>query len=400
VQTSSIHAADIGGARTVRGLRAFARAASRTTRPVPAHLDLRRRTPVNLLDRHVTGRRPVMEGDMHMSLLMDSDPATEDEGLPHASSIRTTDPYEARVRTQEFLDCSHRMAVLGRDTPFLARVDHRSLGGLGLMSSEYGPPVEIGCSPPIPLVTVNFVFDGHMLIDDGGRTAVADAHNAAAFCFHEDLEMRWTQGMRQLMLTIEKTRVERFLRNLLNEPLSHPLHLDPHIDLAGRGQGIAAAVLTLRRALACAGEDGPAPVLAAEIEHNVLTTLLLGHRHSYSDALFSTRRLPTPRVVRRVVELVDSTPEKAFTVADLAAYAGVSERSLHAAFRRQLGTSPMSYVRSRRLEQAHDELVDLDPSCGVRVIDVALRYGFTHAGRFAAAYRRRFGESPSTTLRR
>jgi transcriptional regulator GlxA family with amidase domain len=128
--------------------------------------------------------------------------------------------------------------------------------------------------------------------------------------------------------------------------------------------------------------------------------VLLGHRHNYTDAIFSARALPAPRVVRRVVELIDSAPETAFTVADLAACAGVSERSLHAAFRRQLGTSPMAYVRRRRLEQAHDELLRLDPSAGVRVTDVALRHGFAHTGRFAAAYRERFGEPPSTTLRR
>jgi transcriptional regulator GlxA family with amidase domain len=110
--------------------------------------------------------------------------------------------------------------------------------------------------------------------------------------------------------------------------------------------------------------------------------------------------VPAPRVVRRVVELIDSAPETAFTVADLAVFAGVSERSLHAAFRRRLRVVPMSYVRRRRLELAHEELLRLDPSEGAKVTDVALRHGFPHTGRFAAAYRARFGESPSTTLRR
>jgi len=34
------------------------------------------------------------------------------------------------------------------------------------------------------------------------------------------------------------------------------------------------------------------------------------------------------------------------------------------------------------------------------VAEVAARHGFLHAGRFAADYRRRFGESPSQTLAR
>lgn len=324
----------------------------------------------------------------------------EDLNLPHPLVIHTADPYDARARTQEFLGCSHRMTVLERESPFLARVQYRSLGGLGLMSSTYGAAVEICCSPPINKVTVNFLFGGRMLIEDGGYTAVADAHNAAAFCFHEELAMRWTPGLRQLMLTIEKPRIERYLQNLLHEPLDRPLHFQGRVDLTGSGAGITATVLTLRRALEQCGKAGPPPVLAAEIEHSILTTLLLTQRHNYTDAIFSAQPLPSPRVVRSVVELIDATPAKAFTVADLALHAGVSERSLHAAFRRQLGTTPMTYVRRRRLEQAHDELLHLDPTTGTRVTDVALRHGFTHTGCFAAVYRQHFGESPSTTLRR
>jgi AraC-like DNA-binding protein len=325
---------------------------------------------------------------------------TTDTGLPHSTLLDTADPHEARTRTQEFLRCSHRMRVLDRESPFRARVEYRSLSGLGLLSSRYGAAVEIDCSPPVRMVTVNFVFGGTMLIEDGGHTTVADANHAAAFSFHEDLAMRWSARMRQLMLTIPKPRIERYLQNLLNEPVDRPLRFHPQVDLAGSGQGIAAATRMLRHALELCGKAEPPPVLTAEIEHTILTTLLLGQRHNYTDAIFAARALPSPRVVRRVTELVDSSPQKAFTVADLAGYAGVSERSLHSAFRRQLGTSPMSYVRHRRLEQAHDELLSLDPSAGVTVTDVALRFGFTHTGRFAAAYRRRFGESPSTTLRR
>lgn len=335
-----------------------------------------------------------------MILVAMAAPSVLTEDVPHPALIDTEDPYEARVRTQAFLGCAHRMTVLDRETPFLARVRYRSLNGLGLMSSTYGPAVEIGCSPPIGMVTVNFVTGGAMHIDDGGHTAVADTGRGAVFSFDEDLTMRWAPELRQLMLTIDKGLVERHLRALLDTPPRHRVRFAGTVDLDGGGQGLAAAVRTLQRALELCGRAGPPPVLTAEIEHGVLTALLLGHRHNYTDAIFSTPSLPSPRAVRRVVDLIESAPEQAFTVADLASHAGVSERSLHAAFRRQLGTSPMSYLRRRRLEHAHDQLLDLDPAQGVKVIDVALRCGFTHTGRFAAAYRARFGESPSTTLRR
>jgi AraC-like DNA-binding protein len=334
------------------------------------------------------------------SVSMDDEPVAVDISLPHPDLIHTNDPYEARLRTQQLLGCEHRMTVLERESPFLARVQYRGLNGLGLMSSTYGPAVEIGCSPPINRVTVSFVYDGTMLIEDGRNTGVANATQAAVFSFHENLTMRWAPGMRQMMLTIDKSLIERYLENLLHQPLRQPLAFHSRVDLADRGQGIGAAVQTMHRALTLCGKAGLPPVLAAEIEHHTLTTLLLSQRHNYTDAIFQAHTLPAPRVVRSVVELIDSLPRQAFTVADLAMHAGISERSLQEAFRRQLGTSPMSYLRRRRLQQAHDELLRIDPAAGVTVTDIALSHGFTHIGRFAAAYRQNFGESPSTTLRR
>ncbi len=45
----------------------------------------------------------------------------------------------------------------------------------------------------------------------------------------------------------------------------------------------------------------------------------------------------------------------------------------------------------RRLERGGSE---------ARIIDIAFDLGFTHLGRMAGAYRAKFGETPSATLRR
>ncbi|MEU3778257.1 helix-turn-helix domain-containing protein [Streptomyces sp. NPDC032472] len=65
-----------------------------------------------------------------------------------------------------------------------------------------------------------------------------------------------------------------------------------------------------------------------------------------------------------------------------------------------LMTTPLDYARRVRLDHAHTELQDADPGAGATGPDIASRRGFTHAGRFAAAYRRAYGEPPRTTLRR
>src|SRR5207253_2402364 len=51
-----------------------------------------------------------------------------------------------------------------------------------------------------------------------------------------------------------------------------------------------------------------------------------------------------------------------------------------------------------RFEAARRELLRGLPE--TKVMDVALRYGFSHYGRFAVEYRRRLDETPSTTLKR
>jgi AraC-like DNA-binding protein len=318
-----------------------------------------------------------------------------------ATGFSTRDPLDAKIRTEKMLNCGHRMVVLDRASPFRARVSYASMDGFGLMSSTYGPPVEIVCTPPIPWVTVSFIAGGPAAFaQPGADVALVGSSRAAVLAYDRGVTMRWPAGAEQLMVTIAKSRIEKFLRRLLNEPLREPVRFENELDLDGDGRGVVAAVSTLRRALATCGPGGPSPVLAAEVEHSVVSALLFGQRHNYTDAIFATPALPSSRVVGRVVELIESSADTAFTVADLAAFAGVSERSLHAAFRRQLGASPMAYVRRLRLEQVHEELLRLEPNGTHTVTEVALRHGFAHGGRFAAAYRARFGESPSDTLRR
>ena len=82
---------------------------------------------------------------------------------------------------------------------------------------------------------------------------------------------------------------------------------------------------------------------------------------------------------------------------DLPRIAGVGLRSIQATFRTQRGYSPMVFLRTARIDAARATLIDGGPC---RVTDVAFECGFAKLSSFAAAYRARFGELPSATLRR
>jgi AraC-like DNA-binding protein len=103
---------------------------------------------------------------------------------------------------------------------------------------------------------------------------------------------------------------------------------------------------------------------------------------------------------RRAAELAEAWirdhAAQPITLEQLAAAAGVSSRTLQKACLTRWGQTPLELVASRRLELVHSDLAS--QARALSVTEAAVRAGFTHLGRFAALYRRVYGQSPSDTL--
>jgi transcriptional regulator GlxA family with amidase domain len=102
------------------------------------------------------------------------------------------------------------------------------------------------------------------------------------------------------------------------------------------------------------------------------------------------------RIVR-VQRWIDAHLDQDITLDRLCAVAGIGPRALQRSLLAARGQSPHELVTSRRLAVARRLLES--GSSRVVVSKVALDCGFSHLGRFAAAYRRIYGESPSETAR-
>ena len=111
-------------------------------------------------------------------------------------------------------------------------------------------------------------------------------------------------------------------------------------------------------------------------------------------------RTDVPTTVASALDFIARNADLPIRPADIAAHALVSERALQMAFRNHLATSPAEYVRRYRLARIHEELAGAVPGDGTAVTEVAARWTFTESSRFAAHYRRVYGELPSQTLRR
>jgi AraC-like DNA-binding protein len=106
-----------------------------------------------------------------------------------------------------------------------------------------------------------------------------------------------------------------------------------------------------------------------------------------------------PSALRRAVAFIDAHATEPVTLTQMAEAAGVTGRALQLAFLRHYDTTPTGYLRRVRLERAHRELRDADPSGGITVAAIARRWGWANPSHFTAAYREAFGQYPRHTLR-
>ena len=104
------------------------------------------------------------------------------------------------------------------------------------------------------------------------------------------------------------------------------------------------------------------------------------------------------KAVRHAIKYVESRHEPV-TALELAVAVGVSQRTLEYAFREKLEITPAAYLRIYRLNATHRELLAADPKVST-VTSIALKWGFTHPGRFSLMHRKMFNETPSEALRK
>lgn len=102
--------------------------------------------------------------------------------------------------------------------------------------------------------------------------------------------------------------------------------------------------------------------------------------------------------LQRVCDYISARFADRITLSNLERVSGLSARTLHNAFWRRYGCSPMQWLAHYRLDQVHQRLQSV--SVGQTVSRIALDCGITRLGAFAAAYQVRFGELPSATLTR
>ncbi|MFJ6698480.1 AraC family transcriptional regulator [Streptomyces sp. NPDC091272] len=294
---------------------------------------------------------------------------------------------------------------LGTPGAFEARIDSARVGALTVGDIRIGTDIRMRVGE-LGSYHVNVPLSGSLAWRQEGRAAaVATARHAAVLDPAGDTGIdHWSDDCRLLAVKIEPAALHAQLERLLDRDLPERVEFAPQLDIA-RGAGLGWARL-LRWAVEetrDAGGLGAQPLMAGPLQEALLNGLLLAADHPYREELLAPAPALRPAPVKRALDAIHAHPEHPYTAASLAAVAQVGVRSLQEGFRKNVGKSPTAYLRDVRLDRVHQELDsgarNFDGAGAPTVAEVAYRWGFAHLGRFAAAYRARFGETPSQTLR-
>ncbi|WP_370185367.1 AraC family transcriptional regulator [Rhodococcus wratislaviensis] len=317
--------------------------------------------------------------------------------------LRTADVDEFCSQASQILSVHdiHRTNALDT-TPFRGQVRATSLGAIQFVYLEQGVDMDVDILERLDYYDVTLAYSGTNRITCSDQLTQVGAAHGALLSPRMRAQMRMDATYHQMHLRIDQHVLNQRLENLLGRPPHDPAIFDLTMDLSS--PQLSTWMASLRLLIDDLDkEDGLTrqPLAAASWQDMLLTGLLLSHRHSYTRDL---QEQDHPRIHRRTfqraLDFCDEYLADPITVGDLAQYVGISARSLQRAFQEELGTSPTRYLQSLRLAQVRQDLLEMDPTSPESVTQIAHRWGFVHLSRFAAAYRKRYGEAPSDTATR
>jgi len=263
---------------------------------------------------------------------------------------------------------------------------------------RYGPAVTIERQEG-DFYVVQAPIRGSALLSGKSATLTVNQSVGAVLSPRSRGVLEWSEHCEQILVKVPVRMVESVWRTVTGEPLQRLPEFQPALFLD------SPAGAWFLHLVDCALRDGQlaehsraATVLARRLEELFVLKLLFAQPHTLSAEMSRGGASVAPKCVRLAEDYMRAHLHEPVSLLDLAGHARISVRSLNKVFHDFRQTSPMAMFRALRLEAARRDLIAA--SLDAPVSSIALRWGFNHLGRFAAHYRRRYGETPKATLRR
>ncbi|MDD1536933.1 MULTISPECIES: AraC family transcriptional regulator [unclassified Bradyrhizobium] len=327
--------------------------------------------------------------------------ASAAERLAAFARVTTDDVDEAAEQIGRIF-CPHYLKpTQARAAGFSARHNCAAFEGFSINYVAYGGSVCIdpGCLERFFLVQIPLAGTAQIR---AGITELDVAPDRAASLLSPTIPTRMTwRDCAQAILLLDRRMVEQRAAALSGRATG-VVEFDPVIDLeAPSGRTLQASLARLMTLAERLGPSGRlSPVAMADWREALLDHLLNRQRHGLSDAIaaFSGQAERLPRALRTARDHLADNAGEPLDLAQLACAAGIGIRALQLGFRRHFGVSISQMLLDMRLAGLNARLARAAPDASIT--DIAFDLGFTHLGRMAGAYREKFGETPSATLRR
>ncbi len=315
--------------------------------------------------------------------------------------VMTRDLEESRSLLHRAGLCPHRVEILENPQGFAVRHRAVPIGTVVLSQLVYDTAVRVTHRHADDSYVVHIPLVGDAPSTVGGRRVLATPAAAAVIGPGDTVSMRWQAHSPHLMVRLDGQQLHDTLRRQMGQE-GGPLRLQPVLDLSSsRGRSWLELVALLKLDVDNGARLSTHELARHHVQQLVMIGFLLTTGNAYTAEVHDEPRVAAAApTVRRARDLIHAHAAEPLTVADVAEAVGVGVRSLQHSFRRQLGTTPTTYLRQVRLTRVRAELAAAGPTDRVRVTDVALRWGFVHPGRFSQVYRATYGEPPLATLAR
>jgi len=323
------------------------------------------------------------------------------ERLADFARVTTDDVDEAAEQIGRIF-CPHDLRpAQARAAGFSARHNCAVFDGFSINYVAYGGSISIdpGCLDRFFLVQVPLTGSAGIR---AGTCELETAPDRAASLLSPTIptRMKW-RDCAQAILLLDRRLVEQRAAALSGRAAG-PVEFDAAVDLdAPSGQALRSCIAELMKLAERIGPSGRLSLVAmADWREVLLDHLLNGQRHGLSDAIrtFSGQAERLPRALRTARDHLADNAGQPLDLAQLACVSGIGIRALQLGFRRHFRLSISQMLLDMRLAGLHARLVQAAPDASIT--EIAFDLGFTHLGRMAGAYREKFGETPSATLRR
>ncbi|RZL45468.1 MAG: AraC family transcriptional regulator [Variovorax sp.] len=311
----------------------------------------------------------------------------------HASTTAGVDAWLSTLETPFELKASSpgpielKLSVALLDDMCFATGSSRS--GFELVAAD--PFDGYGMTLPVAGSMFLNTVDHKMMAPEFGNGVITDLASTRKICYSPQSEFK--------AFVVGGEELHRHIALITEQPVRQRVVFLPYFQ---RNLGASRFIFAVSQALLTGLQgDAPlktAPAALASLRDAVLSMLVEGIPHNYSDLFGKRIASPAPRNVKRAIEFMHAHVTDPMLLQEIALAAQTSPRSLQMAFRQFRGVTPMEYLRRLRLDGARNEM--LNGPGRASVSDVAYRWGFAHHGIFSTRYKLAFGELPSTTLKR